>query len=155
MRVDFSTVPQKLFRSGAIPTSVELQRTSQEATTQHRLSHDRLVERRQPVHERGSSPGYTAGSPATARLLRDEFVTRFERELPSATACFLDDFEACIAHLRVPIAHRRVVRTTNLLERNSSSPSMSGTTQAFCTTRLLLAFRSTWDSPSHTVTRYE
>jgi transposase-like protein len=60
---------------------------------------------------------YTAGSPATARLLRDEFVTRFERELPSATACFLDDFEACIAHLRVPIAHRRVVRTTNLLER--------------------------------------
>jgi putative transposase len=60
---------------------------------------------------------YTAGSPATARLLRDEFVGRFERELPSATACFLDDFEACIAHLRVPIAHRRVVRTTNLLER--------------------------------------
>jgi putative transposase len=60
---------------------------------------------------------YTAGSPATARLLRDEFVARFERELPSATACVLDDFEACIAHLRVPIAHRRVVRTTNLLER--------------------------------------
>ena len=60
---------------------------------------------------------YTAGSPATARLLRDEFVKRFERELPSATACFLDDFDACIAHLRVPIAHRRAVRTTNLLER--------------------------------------
>ncbi len=60
---------------------------------------------------------YTAGSPATARLLREEFVARFERELPSATACFLDDFEAAIAHLRVPIAHRRTVRTTNLLER--------------------------------------
>ena len=60
---------------------------------------------------------YTAGSPATARLLREEFVARFERELPSATACFLDDFEAAIAHLRMPIAHRRVVRTTNLLER--------------------------------------
>jgi transposase-like protein len=59
----------------------------------------------------------TAGSPATARLLRDEFVKRFERELPSATSCFLDDFEACIAHLRMPIAHRRAVRTTNLLER--------------------------------------
>jgi transposase-like protein len=52
-----------------------------------------------------------------ARLLREEFVTRFERELLSATACFLDDFEAAIAHLRVPIAHRRAVRTTNLLER--------------------------------------
>jgi putative transposase len=60
---------------------------------------------------------YTAGSPATAQLLRDEFVKRFERELPSATSCFLDDFEACIAHLRMPIAHRRAVRTTNLLER--------------------------------------
>jgi len=60
---------------------------------------------------------YTAGSLATAHLLREEFVKRFERELPSATTCFLDDFEACIAHLRVPIAHRRAVRTTNLLER--------------------------------------
>ena len=29
----------------------------------------------------------------------------------------LDDFEACIAHLRLPIAHRRAIRTTNLLER--------------------------------------
>jgi putative transposase len=60
---------------------------------------------------------YQAGSPAMAQLAREEFVKRFERELPSATACFLDDFEACAAHLRLPIAHRRVARTTNLLER--------------------------------------
>jgi len=60
---------------------------------------------------------YTAASPMLARLTKEEFVKRFERELPSATACFLDDFEACIAHLRLPIAHRRVIRTTNLLER--------------------------------------
>ena len=32
-------------------------------------------------------------------------------------ACFADDFEACIAHLRFPITHRRALRTTNLLER--------------------------------------
>lgn len=32
-------------------------------------------------------------------------------------ACFEDDFEACIAHLRLPIAHRKAIRTTNLLER--------------------------------------
>ena len=44
-------------------------------------------------------------------------VDDFETELPSAAACFIDDFEACIAHLRVPIAHRRATRTTNLLER--------------------------------------
>jgi putative transposase len=60
---------------------------------------------------------YTAASPMLARLAKEEFVKRFERELPSATACFLDDFEACIAHLRLPIAHRRAIRTTNLLER--------------------------------------
>lgn len=60
---------------------------------------------------------YQASSPTLARLVRDEFVQRFEKELPSATRCFLDDFEACIAHLRLPIAHRRAIRTTNLLER--------------------------------------
>jgi putative transposase len=60
---------------------------------------------------------YTASSPTTARLAKDEFVKRYERELPSATKCFLDDFEACISHLRLPIAHRRAIRTTNLLER--------------------------------------
>ena len=60
---------------------------------------------------------YQAASPATARLGKDELVRRFEREFPSAVACLLDDFEACIAHLRLPIAHRRAIRTTNLLER--------------------------------------
>ena len=34
-------------------------------------------------------------------------------ELP----CFMDDFEACIAHLRFPVTHRRAIQTTNLLER--------------------------------------
>ena len=44
-------------------------------------------------------------------------VADFEAELPSAVACFMDDFEACIAHLRMPIPHRGAIRTTNLLER--------------------------------------
>jgi transposase-like protein len=60
---------------------------------------------------------YRASSPALAWLTKDEFVKRFEAELPSATRCFLDDFEACIAHLRLPISHRRAIRTTNMLER--------------------------------------
>ena len=29
----------------------------------------------------------------------------------------MDDFEACIAHLRFRVTHRRAIRTTNLLER--------------------------------------
>jgi transposase-like protein len=60
---------------------------------------------------------YQAASPMTARLIKEEFVKRYEGELPSAMACFLNDFEACIGHLKLPIAHRRAIRTTNLLER--------------------------------------
>jgi transposase-like protein len=60
---------------------------------------------------------YQAGSPQVAQMLKDDFVARYEREYPSATACFLDDFDACIAHLQLPISHRRATRTTNMLER--------------------------------------
>jgi transposase-like protein len=60
---------------------------------------------------------YQAPSQALARLAAQEVVKTWQRELPAAVACFEDDFEACIAHLRVSIAHRRVTRTTNLLER--------------------------------------
>lgn len=60
---------------------------------------------------------YQAASPALARLLRDDIVATYAAELPSAVACLDDDFEACIAHLKFPLAHRRAIRTTNLLER--------------------------------------
>jgi transposase-like protein len=60
---------------------------------------------------------YQAASPALARLLREDIVTTYGSDLPSAVTCLNDDFEACIAHLRFPLAHRRAIRTTNLLER--------------------------------------
>ncbi|MGH8773211.1 MAG: transposase, partial [Burkholderiales bacterium] len=44
-----------------------------------------------------AAAAYQAQSPMVARLIKEEFVKRYERELPSAVACFLDDFEACIA----------------------------------------------------------
>ena len=49
---------------------------------------------------------YQAASPALARLLRDDIVATYEGHLPSAVACLDDDFEACIAHLRFPLAPR-------------------------------------------------
>jgi putative transposase len=52
-----------------------------------------------------------------ARELAQGVVADYGTELANATACFVDDFEACIAHLRLPIAPRRATRTTNLLER--------------------------------------
>ena len=60
---------------------------------------------------------YQAGSPQVAQMLKDDFVARYERDYPSAMKCFLDDFDACIAHLQLPISHRRATRTTNMLER--------------------------------------
>jgi putative transposase len=60
---------------------------------------------------------YQAGSPKFAQMAKEDFVARYERDYPSATTCFQDDFDACIAHLQLPIAHRRVTRTTNMLER--------------------------------------
>ena len=60
---------------------------------------------------------YQAPSREVARMMRDVVVSEYEKRFPSAIKCFLDDFDACIAHLRFPIAHRRVIRTTNLLER--------------------------------------
>ena len=60
---------------------------------------------------------YQAPSRAIARDLADGVIRDYETQLPSAVACFTDDFEACIAHLRLPVTHRRATRTTNLLER--------------------------------------
>ena len=53
---------------------------------------------------------YQAPSRAIARDLARGVVEDFERDLPSAMACFTDDFEACIAHLRMPVTHRRAIR---------------------------------------------
>ena len=60
---------------------------------------------------------YQAPSRTIARQLAAGIRADYANVLPSALACFDDDFEACIAHLRLPVTHRRFVRTTNLLER--------------------------------------
>src|SRR5207247_1092983 len=60
---------------------------------------------------------YQAPSRAIARELAAGVVADYGREQERGVACFRDDFEACIAHLRFPVTHRRAIRTTNLLER--------------------------------------
>jgi putative transposase len=60
---------------------------------------------------------YQAPSRAIARELAAGIVADYAREQERGVACFMDDFEACIAHLRFPVTHRRAIRTTNLLER--------------------------------------
>ena len=60
---------------------------------------------------------YQAPSRAIARELAADVVADYGRKYDSAVGCFMDDFEACIAHLRFPVTHRPAIRTTNLLER--------------------------------------
>jgi transposase-like protein len=60
---------------------------------------------------------YHASSPKIAEMAADEFRHTYAHELPSGVKCFDDDFAACITYLRLPVAHRRATRTTNLLER--------------------------------------
>jgi len=50
---------------------------------------------------------YQAPSRAIARELAAGIVADYGRKYDSAVACFMDDFEACIAHLRLPVTHRR------------------------------------------------
>jgi putative transposase len=55
---------------------------------------------------------YQAPSRAIARDLRAGIMADCADSLPTAVRCFDDDFEACIAHLRLPVTHRRSTRTT-------------------------------------------
>lgn len=59
------------------------------------------------------APTLEAGRQAAA-----ETIARFEREYPAAMKSFADDLDASLMHLRVPPAHRKFVRTTNLIERS-------------------------------------
>jgi len=58
------------------------------------------------------APDYEAGKQRAASL-----IEQYQRQLPSAIACFADDLEASLAHLKLPSLHRRIIRTTNLCER--------------------------------------
>jgi transposase-like protein len=51
------------------------------------------------------------------RQLAAQVIEMYEREYPAAMKSFADDLEASLAHLRAPAAHRKFVRTTNLIER--------------------------------------
>jgi transposase-like protein len=70
-----------------------------------------------PEFKARATAAYQAPSRKIARELAEGVVADYRSELANAVGCFMDDFEACIAHLRLPITHRRATRTTNLLER--------------------------------------
>lgn len=59
-----------------------------------------------------------ASSYKQGKQLAERFIERNKRMYPSLTSCFSEDLEAILGHLRLPVRHRRSVRTTNLIERS-------------------------------------
>jgi transposase-like protein len=51
------------------------------------------------------------------RALAQQVLKKYQDLYPSAMKAFAEDLEACLNHLRCPVVHRKVIRTTNLLER--------------------------------------
>jgi len=49
--------------------------------------------------------------------LGQELITRFVDRYSSAMECLGEDLEECLTYLKFPEAHRKAIRTTNLLER--------------------------------------
>lgn len=102
----------------------------------HRMRNikDKLPEDSWAEFRSAASGAYYAPSVLVAKAAKEELVATYKDEFPAAVACFVDDFDACIAHLRCPPGHRKAIRTTNLLERLfeedrrrlKTAPSMSG-----------------------------
>jgi transposase-like protein len=59
-----------------------------------------------------------APTPEAGRQAAAQTIAHFEREYPAAMKSFADDLQASLTHLRLPPAHRKFVRTTNLIERS-------------------------------------
>jgi len=88
------------------------------------------------------APTPEAGEQAAAKVLE-----RFGQEYPSAMRSFSTDLEASLAHLRLPIAHRKYVRTTNLIERSFVEERRRTKTIPYFTTEkscLKLVFATLW-----------
>jgi len=94
-------------------------RSTRQRCLAHRMRNlaAKLPEDLWPEFKARATAAYQAPSRKIARELADGVVADYGTELANAVGCFMDDFEACIAHLRLPITHRRATRTTNLLER--------------------------------------
>jgi putative transposase len=61
---------------------------------------------------------YYASDQKKALRNAQEFRNKYGLKYPSAVACFDDDLDACIQHLRSPAKHRKHITTTNLVERS-------------------------------------
>jgi len=66
------------------------------------------------IKEIRDASGYRQG-----KKLAESFIEMHKRGDPSLVSTLKEDLEALLSHLRLPVKHRRSVRTTNLVERSS------------------------------------
>jgi transposase-like protein len=59
-----------------------------------------------------------APTPEVGRQAAEDVLARYTALYPAAMRSFNDDLPASLVHLELPLAHRRHVRTTNLIERS-------------------------------------
>jgi len=59
-----------------------------------------------------------ASSHEQGKQLAAAFISRYKDKYPSLIKVFLDDLDALLNHLKIPLRHRKTVRTTNLIERS-------------------------------------
>lgn len=60
---------------------------------------------------------YYAPNREVADTLATRFIETYSGHYPALIRSFTEDLDACLAHLDFPQAHRKYIRTTNLLER--------------------------------------
>src|SRR5439155_9876036 len=60
---------------------------------------------------------YRAQNRRAARKAWQRWKERWESEAPKAVACLGRDLEALLSFLACPVAHHRILRTTNYIER--------------------------------------
>jgi len=78
---------------------------------------------------------YYCGDIETAEVLAARFIEHYSGLYPRMSACFADDLDACLVHLKYPRAHHRFIRTTNLIER--SFVEQKRRTNRLCTSRVM------------------
>lgn len=59
-----------------------------------------------------------APTPEAGRQAAEHVLDQFSVSYPAAMRSFSDDLDASLAHLELPLAHRKFVRTTTLMERS-------------------------------------
>lgn len=115
--------PLLVVHDGSAALKASVVRSFPESDRQRCLAHKlRNLAAKLPEHAREevlmrAKEIYYAADVDTGRLLAERFIEQYAQAYPQMARCFSEDLDACLVHLKYPFAHRKYIRTTNLLER--------------------------------------